>query len=75
MRRTALLGAALAVLAGCGESSELPKDQDAKLRNNLNRALTPEEVAKMNGGGDKTKGPDQGAGGGFHKPGAGAGGG
>ncbi|CAN5659381.1 hypothetical protein BH11ARM2_BH11ARM2_16660 [soil metagenome] len=71
MRQAALLGAVLAALVGCGENSELPKDQDAKLRNNLNRPLSADEVAEM--GQSHNKGPDQGPGGGFHKSGAGGG--
>ena len=57
----ALLAAAL-VAAGCGggESTELPKEKDQELRNNMSRSLTPEEIQKMGGGapaGDQDAGP------------------
>ncbi len=53
MKKTLLALMPLALcLVGCqGDSnSDLPKDQDKQLRNNLSRELTPEEVAKMGGG-------------------------
>lgn len=40
----------LAVGCGGGESTELPKEQDQQLRNNMSRSLTPEEIQKMTGG-------------------------
>ncbi|MEJ5171902.1 MAG: hypothetical protein WHU10_13015 [Fimbriimonadales bacterium] len=63
MRTLAAALLAAALLAGCGggESTELPKEKDQELRNNMSRSLTPEEIAKMGGGapadGAKDAGP------------------
>lgn len=38
------------LLCGCGDSSELKKEDAATLKNNLNRDLTPDEVSKIGGG-------------------------
>ena len=47
LRPLGLVGALL-LLAGCsGGSGELSKKDDAELRHNFARALTPEEVALM----------------------------
>jgi len=52
-RRSFAIVVAVAAIAGCnGGNSDLSPDADAKLRANMARELTPEEIAKM-GGGDK----------------------
>ncbi len=58
MQIKASLPLVAAVLAACtllgcnnsGSNTDLPKEKDAQLRNNLSRALTADEVAKMGGG-------------------------
>lgn len=52
MRNLILIGviAGALALAGCGDSSELNKQDSATLDHNLNRDLTPEEVSKIGGG-------------------------
>jgi len=53
---TAIAFAGIVALGCSGASnSDLPPDKDKELRNNFSRALTPEEVAKMNGGGPAKK--------------------
>jgi len=45
-------------VGGCSDDGKLTKKDDAELRNNFTRALTPEEIARMNGAkpaGDKKK--------------------
>jgi len=51
LKLVALIPVALGLVGCQGDSADLPKDQDKKLRNNLSRELSPEEVAKMGGGG------------------------
>lgn len=52
MKKLILIGmvAATVLLAGCGDSSELKKEDAATLSNNLNRDLTPDEVKQIGGG-------------------------
>lgn len=46
------------VLMGCGDSgsSEVSKTEDDKIRNNMTRSLTPEEIARMGGNAGATSG-------------------
>lgn len=59
MNRLWLLVAVVAVsLAGCADtSSNLSEDKDKAVRDNMTRALTPEEVAQMKGGAGAEGGP------------------
>lgn len=50
MKPVLSLALVASLLAGCsGGSGELPAKDDAALKNNFNRNLTPEEMAKMGG--------------------------
>lgn len=51
---TFILAIAGTALVGCSGDAEVSKSDDKTIRNNFNRALTPEEVAKM--GSNSTKG-------------------
>lgn len=49
-----LLGVCGLVLAGCArQAADLSADEDQRLRDNLTRALTPEEIAQMGAGGEQ----------------------
>ncbi len=52
MRNLLLIGVIVGsvALAGCGDSSELKKEDAATLSNNLNRDLTADEVKQMGAG-------------------------
>ena len=57
-KRTLLLVLFGLAVAGCSSDGQTSKTDEATIKNNFTRSLTPEEIAKMGGSKEKTRAPN-----------------